>query len=188
MKKLFADFKAFISKGNVINLAVGMIIGSAFTAIVNSLVNGLLKPLINAIPGVDGTSALQLVLIPAEVDAVTGAVLKDAVVLDFGAVISAIITFLMTAIILFIIIKAVASVQRKQEKIKAQLKKAREDKLRAEGKLPPLEEEKEEEVTPVEEKLTTEELLEQIRDLLMAQNQAKETSAVIATEMVEEKE
>ena len=170
MKKLFADFKAFISKGNVINLAVGMIIGSAFTAIVNSLVNGLLKPLINAIPGVDGTSALQLVLIPAELDA-NGAVLKEAVLLDFGAVISAIITFLLTAIILFIIVKVVASLQRKQQKITENIKKAREDKLRAEGKLPPLEEEKpQEEPIPEEAKPTTEELLEQIRDLLAMQN------------------
>ena len=62
MKKLLADFKKFISKGNVIDLAVGMIIGAAFTAIVNALVNYILKPLIAAIPGADGLGALQVVL------------------------------------------------------------------------------------------------------------------------------
>ena len=50
MKKFFAEFKKFITRGNVIDLAVGMIIGAAFTAIVNALVNGIFKPLINAIP------------------------------------------------------------------------------------------------------------------------------------------
>ena len=47
MKKFFAEFKTFISRGNVMDMAVGMIIGSAFTAIVTALSNGILKPLIN---------------------------------------------------------------------------------------------------------------------------------------------
>ena len=50
MKKLFKEFKDFITRGNVLDLAVGMIIGAAFTAIVTALVNGIFKPLINAIP------------------------------------------------------------------------------------------------------------------------------------------
>lgn len=169
MKKLFADFKAFISKGSVIDLAVGMIIGSAFTAIVTALVNNILKPLINWIPGADGTGALQVVLRPAVTDE-TGKIVTEALIMDFGAVISAVITFLLTAIILFIIIKTIATAQKKQADIREKLKKEHEDKLRAEGKLPPLEEKPE---TPAEVKPTTEELLEQIRDLLAAQN--KET-------------
>ena len=72
MKKLFAEFKAFISKGNVIDLAVGMIIGSAFTAIVTAVVNGILTPLINWIPGADGTGALQVVLREAVTDETGG--------------------------------------------------------------------------------------------------------------------
>ena len=165
MKKLFADFKKFISRGNVIDLAVGMIIGAAFTAIVNALVNYILKPLIAAIPGADGLGALQIVLKDSKVDD-AGHVI-DAVILDFGEVISAIITFLLTAIILFIIIKAINAVRDKQEKAREALKKAHEDKLRAEGKLPP--EEPAAEPVPEEVKPTTEELLAQIRDLLAAQ-------------------
>lgn len=49
MKKFFNEFKTFISRGNVLDMAVGVIIGSAFTAVINSLVNGILKPLINEI-------------------------------------------------------------------------------------------------------------------------------------------
>ncbi len=172
MKKLFAEFKAFISKGNVIDLAVGMIIGSAFTAIVTALVNGILKPLINWIPGADGTGALQVVLREAVTDA-DGKVVTEALVMDFGAVISAVITFLLTALILFIIIKAVSGAQKKQAAMREKLKKEHEDKLRAEGKLPPLEEKTEEaEEVPAEVMPTTEELLAQIRDLLAAQNKA----------------
>lgn len=164
MKNLFADFKKFISKGNVIDLAVGMIIGAAFTAIVNALVNYILKPLIAAIPDADGLGALQIVLREAQTDE-AGNIITNAVILDFGEVISAIISFFLTAIILFIIVKAIVKLREKQEKARLAIKKAVEDKLRADGKLPPLEDEKkpeaEEEVKP-----TTEELLTQIRDLL----------------------
>lgn len=107
MKKLFKDFKAFITKGNVMDLAVGMIIGSAFTAIVTALVNGILKPLINWIPISDAGTGLQTVLRPATLDA-EGNVQTAALVLDWGAVISAIITFLLTAVVLFAIVKIFA--------------------------------------------------------------------------------
>ena len=107
MKKLFKDFKAFITKGNVMDLAVGMIIGSAFTAIVTALVNGILKPLINWIPISDAGTGLQTVLRPATLDA-EGNVLTAALVLDWGAVISAIITFILTAVVLFAIVKIFA--------------------------------------------------------------------------------
>ncbi len=166
MKKFFADFKAFISKGNVLDLAVGMIIGAAFTAIVTAVVNGILNPLIAMIPGADGTSALQVVLKPAVMDGET--VLQEAVILDFGSVITAIITFLLTALLLFIIVKAIATSQRKAAEHRAKIKKEHEDKLRAEGKLPPLPPEEENVPAP-----TTEELLAQIRDLLMEQRTAK---------------
>lgn len=163
MKKLWNEFKTFVSRGNVIDLAVGMIIGAAFTAIVNALVNSILKPLINWIPGAGDTGALQIVLREAVTDA-NGTVVTDALVIDFGAVISAVITFLLTAVILFAIVKAINTARKKQDEMKARLKKEREDKLRAEGKLPPLEAP----AAPEEAKPTTEELLEQIRDLLMA--------------------
>lgn len=172
MKKLISDFKKFISKGNVIDLAVGMIIGAAFTAIVNALVNYIFKPLIAAIPGADGTSALKVTLRQAVYDS-AGNLTSEAVVLDFGEVISAIITFLLTAVILFAIVKIIVTIRERREKLQATIKKAREEKLRAEGKLPPLPEQTDE---PEEIKPTTEELLVQIRDLLAAQNGKAETA------------
>ncbi len=103
MKKLFKEFKEFISRGNVMDLAVGMIIGAAFTAIITAVVTGILKPLINLIP--IGETGLQTVLRHAVVDA-DGNVITEALILDWGGVISAVITFLLTALVLFIIIKA----------------------------------------------------------------------------------
>ena len=63
MKKIFQEFKKFITKGNVVDLAVGMIIGAAFTAIVNALVNNIFKPLIDAIP-MEGVEGLITMLVP----------------------------------------------------------------------------------------------------------------------------
>ena len=119
--KLWQEFKAFINRGSALDLAVGMIIGSAFTAIVNSLVKGILQPLINMIPlGQDGKS-LQVVLRDPVIDATTGAVVKEAVIMAFGAVISAIVTFLLTALVLFLIVKAINKAREIGGKEKARL-------------------------------------------------------------------
>ena len=103
------------------DLAVGMIIGSAFTAIINSLVNSILKPLINWIPGADNTGALQTVLREAVTDA-DGNIVTEALILDWGAVISAIITFFCTAIVLFLIVKAFNKLKDAGSKIKDEIK------------------------------------------------------------------
>ena len=115
MKKLIKEFKKFISRGNAMELAVGMIIGAAFTAIINAIVTGILKPLINLIP--IGDTGLQTVLRSAVVDE-NGEVLTQALILDWGAVISAIITFLLTAVVLFMIIKAFNKAQLGLKKVK----------------------------------------------------------------------
>ena len=117
MKKLFNEFKKFINRGNVVDLAVGMIIGSAFTAIVNSLVKGILTPLINWIPGADGTGALQTVLRQAVIDA-EGNVVTEALILDWGSVISAIITFICTAAVLFLLVKLFNKIKETGAKVK----------------------------------------------------------------------
>ena len=148
MKKLFKEFKEFINRGNVLDLAVGMIIGSAFTAIITAVVNGVLKPLINLIP--IGETGLQTVLRPAVLDD-AGNVLVEALILDWGAVISAIITFLLTALVLFIIIKAINTAKAKAEAAKAKLEA---EQAAAEEVAEP---EPEPEPAP-----TTEELLEKI--------------------------
>lgn len=122
MKKFFKEFKEFITRGNVLDMAVGIIIGGAFTAIITALVSHVLTPLLNWIPGggTEGYGALQVVLrdpVFAE-DKVT--VIKEALIIDFGAVISAIFTFLMTALVLFIIVKTINSVRAGGKKYRAE--------------------------------------------------------------------
>jgi large conductance mechanosensitive channel len=167
MKKFFKEFKEFITRGNVLDMAVGIIIGSAFTAIITAVVTNILTPLINWIPGADGTGALQVVLREAVLDA-DGNVVTAALIIDFGAVISAIITFLITAFVLFCIVKAVNSMHARNEKIKEQIKKKREK-----GETLTAEEEAAAPAEPEAPKVTTEDLLTEIRDLLKSQKEDK---------------
>ena len=101
MKKFVQEFKEFISKGNVITMAVGIIIGSAFTAIVNSLVNDIITPLIGVILGGMDFSGMVLT------------VGKESLLI--GSFINAIISFLLTALVLFMIVKTFNRMQREKE-------------------------------------------------------------------------
>ena len=101
MKKFVQEFKEFISKGNVITMAVGIIIGSAFTAIVNSLVNDIITPLIGVILGGMDFSGMVLT------------VGKESLLI--GSFINAIISFLLTALVLFMIVKTFNRIQREKE-------------------------------------------------------------------------
>lgn len=141
MKKIFKEFKQFITRGNVIDLAVGMIIGAAFTAIVTAVVNNIFKPVINMIPLGDLSGAgLITMLVPKDANGTVverGSALIDltqSVYIDWGAFIMAVINFLLTAIILFIIIKAINSFRdgAKQYKI-TNLSKSEIRELRAQG-------------------------------------------------------
>jgi len=179
--KLWKEFKAFISKGSALDLAVGMIIGSAFTAIVTALVNGILKPLINWIPLGDGTG-LQTVLRPAVLDE-TGQVLVQALVLDWGAVISAIITFLLTAVVLFAIIKVINTARdlgkRETEKLKKQLRRGKITEEEAAAAQAKLDEDKAAKEAPAPAPVDpTLELLREIRDLLVAQKNAEASAKI----------
>lgn len=125
MKKFFAEFKKFISRGNVMDMAVGTIVGAAFTAIVTALSNGILKPIINMIIyyccGGD-TSALEkmyTVLVRVETTDESGAKVLDltnSIYIDWGAFISAIINFLLVAFVLFLIVRAFNNVKEASEK------------------------------------------------------------------------
>ncbi len=141
MKKIFKEFKQFITRGNVIDLAVGMIIGAAFTAIVTAVVNNIFKPVINMIPLGDLSGAgLITMLVPKDANGTVverGSALIDltqSVYIDWGAFIMAVINFLLTAIILFIIIKAINSFRdgAKQYQI-TNLEKSEIRELRAQG-------------------------------------------------------
>ena len=176
MKRFFKEFKDSITRGNVLDMAVGIIIGGAFTAIITAIVGNILTPLINWIPGSGDTGALQVVLREAVLDA-EGNVITSALIIDFGAVISAIVTFLITAFVLFLVVKTVNSVRAGGKKLAEKQKKAIEKRLKK-GKI--TEEEAKAAVAevapavpaaPVE---TTDDLLREIRDLLKAQNTDKE--------------
>lgn len=106
MKKFFKDFKAFISRGNILDLAIGVIIGGAFSAIVTALTNQILMPLINwAIGGAGGLDNAYTYLKKVEVDGVVD--LTQSIYINWGAFITAIINFLLIALVLFLIMKVV---------------------------------------------------------------------------------
>lgn len=92
MKKFLQEFKEFISKGNVLDLAVGVIIGGAFSSIVTALTDNIIKPIINCIGGAEIQGRIHL--------------LGDNYI-DYGAFLSAVINFLIMALIIFCIVKAV---------------------------------------------------------------------------------
>lgn len=104
MKKFFEEFKKFIARGNVMDMAVGIIIGGAFTAIVNSLVNDIIMPVISVITGGLDFSAWNVVIGKGE----------EPAVLNYGLFIAAIINFLIIAFVLFSIIKAMNKMQKEQ--------------------------------------------------------------------------
>ena len=107
MKKFFEEFKKFISRGNVVDLAVGMIMGTAFTAIVSSLVDSVLMPLLGAIIGGIDLSNLS-VTIPWSLSG-------EPPVLHYGAFLQAIINFVLIAFCIFLMIKAINMLSKKKE-------------------------------------------------------------------------
>ena len=146
MKKFAEEFKAFIMRGNVLDMAVGVIIATAFGKITTALVSNVITPLIAFIFNSPNTDALNITLRAAEVDA-AGEVTKEAIVLGFGTFVGAIIDFIIIALIIFLIVKAF---NKAHEKAEARKKKEEEEA--------PAEEE--------EPKPTAEELLQQILETL----------------------
>lgn len=161
MRKFFKEFKDFIQKGNVLDLAVGIIIGTAFNKIVSSLVNDIIMPLVSLIGGKNIQEA-KLELVPAVVE--NGEIVKNAVTLNYGNFIQFVIDFLIIALTVFVIVKIVKGMHRRAEEAKEKLlAKIEEIKSVEENQQ---EEEKEAEVEEVELKPTTEDILIEIRDLL----------------------
>lgn len=113
MKKFFQDFKKFISRGNIVDMAVGVIIGGAFSAIVTALTNKIIMPLINALLALGGTgleSARTIIGTPVYKvigDATSGIDWSATIYIDWGAFITAVIDFFLIAMVLFIVLKAV---------------------------------------------------------------------------------
>ena len=137
-KGFWKEFREFIARGNILDMAVGIIIGGAFTAIVNALCNNILKPIINKVLalifGADSLTGIYTFLSTAYTTDETGAQIIDlanSIYIDWGTCINAIINFLLTALVLFLIIKAVMKVSKLREEAKATLAEA-EAKRKAE--------------------------------------------------------
>ena len=110
---MFSEFKAFVLRGNVIDLAVGVVIGAAFGKVVTSLVNDVIMPPIGLATGGVDFSRLRWVLKPADNSNPAHKIAEVAI--NYGAFINTIITFVIIAIAIFLLVKAVNKVYRKQE-------------------------------------------------------------------------
>ena len=147
MKKFFSEFKKFITRGNVVDMAVGVIVGSSFTAIVNGLSNNILKPLINwlltLIFGKDSLSEIYTVLVPVykldEAGAVTEELdLAQSIYIDWGAFINAVLNFFIVAFVLFVIVKIINKLREENREFNERvaegvLNRAERKELRAAG-------------------------------------------------------
>ncbi|MBR5579538.1 MAG: large conductance mechanosensitive channel protein MscL [Lachnospiraceae bacterium] len=106
MKKFTEEFKKFITRGNVMDMAVGVIIGGAFTAIVNSLVNDIMMPVLSLITGGIDFTHMCIILGKGE----------EAATLNYGTFLAAVINFLLIALVIFIMIKFINKLTPKKEK------------------------------------------------------------------------
>ena len=143
-KSFFSDFKTFITRGNVLDMAVGVIVGGAFTAIINALSNNILKPLINwllaTILGKDSLSEVYTFLTTAYVVDEAGVMTKEidlanSIYIDWGAFINAIINFFLIAFTLFVIVRTINNIRKKLDEKDEEEKaaaKAAEDAKKAE--------------------------------------------------------
>ena len=141
MKKFFEEFKKFITRGNVVDMAVGVIVGSAFTAIVNALSNGILKQLINWVLTLvfkqeDPFKSLNTILYPVyQTQTITdeaGNIIETIILpeldmaktiyLDWGTLISAAINFVLIAFVLFVIVKTINKLREENSELKAKAK------------------------------------------------------------------
>ena len=149
----WADFKKFITRGNIVDMAIGVIVGSAFTAIVTALSNQIIKPIINfilmKIVGKDALSEVftflnRVYVMDAAGNPTTEIDLANSIYIDWGAFINAILNFLIIAMCLFIMLRVATKVKKRMdeavnhEKIKAEKEaaeaKAAEEKAAAEAK------------------------------------------------------
>lgn len=115
----FQEFKEFAVRGNVVDMAVGVVMGAAFGSIVNSLVNDILMPPIGMLIGKVNFSDLKVVLSEAVVEG--GEVIKPEAAINYGQFIQSIISFLIIALCIFSFVKAINSFKRKKEETPAAL-------------------------------------------------------------------
>lgn len=119
MKKFFEEFKAFALKGNVMDMAIGVIIGGAFGKIVSSLVDDVLMPLVGKLTGGVNFADLFVTLGDGEFKSLAAAKEAGAAVLAYGQFIQNIVDFLIVAFCIFLMLKAINKLNRKKEEIPA---------------------------------------------------------------------
>ncbi len=113
----FTDFKKFITKGNILDMAVGMIIGTAFNQIVKSLVDHILMPVIGNLCNTQDLVDLKYVLTPEVLDE-AGAVVTPEVAISYGLFLSYVLNFFIVALTLFVIIRSAMRFQKKMEALR----------------------------------------------------------------------
>jgi large conductance mechanosensitive channel len=148
-KGFFEEFKKFISKGNIVDLAVAVVIGGAFTKIINSLVSDLIMPLIGLIVGSSDLADYRFHIV-------------DEVYINWGNIVMAVIDFLIVAFLIFTVLRIMVNAQRGISKLSKKEKKALAQQ--------PIVEEPVVEVKPIE---TTDDILKDIRTLLQAKAEAE---------------
>ena len=115
MKKMFKEFKDFIMRGNVLDMAVGVIVAGAFGKITTSLVNDVFMPFISYIFGARDMTALNLVVRPEIVNE-AGEVVQAGITIGFGTFVATIIDFILVALVVFLVVKAINTAKAKLEK------------------------------------------------------------------------
>ncbi len=121
MKKIMNDFRDFITRGNVVDLAVGIIIGSAFSAVVNSIVNNLMMPPLGLLMGNAKFQDLFIILKQGEAPLPSGATLQmaqevGAVTFNYGQFLTDMISFLILALGVFLIVKGLKTIEKRVKK------------------------------------------------------------------------
>ncbi|MGB6230276.1 MAG: large conductance mechanosensitive channel protein MscL [Litorimonas sp.] len=111
---MISEFKEFAMKGNLIDMAVGFVMGSAFATVVSAFIDGVFLPILSPIMGGIDLSNLTYTMSAAEV-AADGTVIKEAAVIDLGNFIAATISFLIVAFVMFMIIKGMNKMKKKEE-------------------------------------------------------------------------
>lgn len=168
MKKFFSDFKKFISRGNIMDLAIAVVIGGAFSKIVTSMVNDIIMPLIGLATGGASVKELKWVIKKAVIE--NGVVISPENALSYGNFIQVILDFLIIAFFIFVVFRVVNASTKKLEKLKeeilSKIKKDDEDEVS--------EEVKEEVKKVLTDAQKQEVLLTEIRDLLKIKTQSKE--------------
>ncbi len=127
MKKFFADFKKFISRGNIIDMAIGVIVGNAFSAIVKAFTDKIIMPLINALLSLGGENGLESAYTYLKVAyAEDGTIdLTKSIFIDWGAFITAIINFFIIALTLFVILKVAMKSRQMIDSFSSKVKKGK---------------------------------------------------------------